>query len=423
MNALARVLIVLAVVVSVCAHAPAEKVTLTLRDGRVFTGQVAEETEFKIVLDVAFSGMTSRMTFARRDIEKIEREPATPEPAPGAPDDANAPGDDNDDDNPADPARAGDQPGGYVIIPAHGGVGVELTADYFKDALNRAINCGAEAAIIHIDSPGGLVAELDKIRDMLDDYEDRITIAFYVDREAFSAAALLCMSSKHLYVGPRASIGAAVAFSGSVGNYKVDAKFNSAFAAKWRGRAEQVGRPGLLVDAMILPEKEVFAEQSSEPWKLADEKPTKRDEGDWKSIDNQREILSLTSVSALATGAADAGAASPHDAAVRLGLSRCEPASFNGERYAASYYASQERNVNTVVATLENYVQVLDTLKDSKNLRQYRERLEKLNRHIGQVSRLYNKHDYVRNIFLLEGVSIDNFLAVQDRIREILREL
>lgn len=37
--------------------------------------------------------------------------------------------------------------------------------------------------------------------------------------------------------------------------------------------------------------------------------------------------------------------------------------------------------------------------------------------------RLYNKHDYVRNIFLLEGVSIDSFLAVQDRIREILREL
>lgn len=417
MNAFARVFIVLMVVVSVCADALSEKVTVTLRDGRVFTGQLAEETEFKIVVDVPFSGITSRMTFAMRDIDTIERESASPAAPTRDDDDETTPGHD-----PAAPGEA-DQIGGYVVIPARGGVGVELTADYFNDALNRAVRAGAEAAIIHIDSPGGLVAELDKIRDTLDAYEDRITIAFYVDREAFSAAALLCMSSEHLFVGPRASIGAAVAFSGSVGNYKVDAKFNSAFAAKWRGRAEQAGRPGLLVDAMILPEKEVFAEQSSEPWKLADDKPTKRDEGDWKSIDNKREILSLTSVSALATGAADASAASPHDAAARLGLSRCEPASFDGERYAASYYASQERNINTVVATLENYVEVLDTLKDSKDLRQYRERLEKLNRHIGQVARLYNKHDYVRNIFLLEGVSIDNFLAVQDRIREILREL
>ncbi|MCA9281180.1 MAG: hypothetical protein H6812_01505 [Phycisphaeraceae bacterium] len=420
MSTFARLVVCVVLALFVCAEALAGKVTVTLRDGRVFTGFVHEETEFKIVLDVPFSGITSRMTFAMRDVDTITREEdkEAGSPVDGG-DGADESGDAPTDDANTDAQRAG----GYVVIPAHGGVGVELTADYFDDVLNRAVRCGAEVAIIHVDSPGGLVAELDAIRDVLDRYEDKITIAFYVDNEAFSAAALLCMSGKHLYIGKRASIGAAVAFSGSVGNYKVDAKFNSAFAAKWRGRAEEVGRPGLLIDAMILPETEVYAEKSTEPWTLSPDKPSKGDGAEWQTLDNKREILSLTHLTATGTGAVNGSADSAHDVAALIGVERNQAASFDGERYAASYYASQERNINTVVAALESYVEVLDTLKDSKDLRQYRERLEKLNRTIGQVSRLYNKHDYVRNIFLLEGVSIDAFRAIQDRIREILRDL
>ena len=186
MSTFARLVVCVVLALFVCAEALAGKVTVTLRDGRVFTGFVHEETEFKIVLDVPFSGITSRMTFAMRDVDTITREDdkETGSPVDGG-DGAGDSGDAPTDDANTDAQRIG----GYVVIPAHGGVGVELTADYFDDVLNRAVRCGAEAAIIHVDSPGGLVAELDAIRDVLDRYEDKITIAFYVDNEAFSAAA------------------------------------------------------------------------------------------------------------------------------------------------------------------------------------------------------------------------------------------
>ena len=58
-----------------------------------------------------------------------------------------------------------------------------------------------------------------------------------------------------MYIGPGARFGAAVGYVwNDSGDASVDAKFNSALAATWRAYAEAHGRPGIVVDAMILPE-------------------------------------------------------------------------------------------------------------------------------------------------------------------------
>lgn len=424
MSSFARLLACCFAVLCLARGASAETVTVTLRDGRAFTGSVHEETEFKIVLNVPFSGLTSRMTFAKRDIESIVREEAAAPTDDDFEDDADDSTDDDlDNDTENDDSADAPRDGGYVVLPAYGGIGVELTAGYFEAALARAVRSGAEAIIIHLESPGGLVSELDAIRDTLDEYEDRIKIAFFVDREAFSAAALLCLSAEHLYVGDRATIGAAVAFSGGVGNYKVDAKFNSAFAAKWRVLAERAGRPGLLIDAMILPETEVYADKSAEPWRLAPERP-RGDEGKaWEIVDSKRAILSLTTTDALATDAADGLASSPGAVAPNLNLEICQPGSFDGDRFSRSYFGEQARNINLVTATLKNFQKDLDEVKKAQNKRQFRARLEELDRHLGQIARLYNKHDYVRNLLRLEGATIEGIRESQEYIRQVLKNL
>ena len=322
-------------------------VRVTLKSGKAVTGTVLEETEYKLVLKTSLSGISFEKTYAKSDMDRVETLSADLDQelaslTKGTP-------------APSETPRSG----GYAIVPARGAIGEELTAGFFEDTLERARREETELVIFHLDSPGGLVYVLDQIRDVLDEYDREMEIAFYIDSECFSAAALLSMSAEHMYVGPGARFGAAVGFSwNDSGNAQVDAKFNSALAATWRAHAEKHGRPGILIDAMILPEVEIYADTSSSPWVLTSDKPESgADEDENEStvvrIDSRRTILSITYEQASDLGAVDGTAPNPAALVREIEIEQPDHVSFDGESHWDAYQKRYRTNTKAVDKAIE----------------------------------------------------------------------
>lgn len=393
-------------------------VDVSLRDGRQFFGQIVEENDFKIVLTVKQGAIAAKMTLARSDIREVRRqnEAARTAPTGGAP---AAAGEDE-----SEPlASAAPGTGGYIIAPMKGAFGEELTAGLFRAVLQRAVEAKAEAVIFELDSPGGLVSELDKVRDVIDSYEGRLKVAVYVQREAFSAAALLCMSSRHFYVGPGARLGAAVAFQeSSTGSKEVDAKFNSAFAARWRALAEKAGRPGILVDAMVLLDRSVYADTSKTPWKLTAREPS-GGSGSIEEIDGPTTILALTEAQAVNSGAADGSAANARDVVSLLGLSHPERRAIDGDAFSRAYAKAYERNMAVIRRAVEDYNDTSEILGDQQNIRKFEQRLREMRSNLQRIIVLYKKYDYVENYFQTRGQSLEDLDRMLRRINDALKEM
>jgi hypothetical protein len=385
---------------------------IQLADGREFFGKVVEEDEYKIVLEIVHGSIRAPMTFAAADIESIERIEKSDESARDELDALRSP----------EVEAEAEEVGGYAIVPAIGGIGEELTAQYFERALLKADNADAELVIFHVESPGGLVYELEAIHDALEAYEGDAAIAFYVDDQAFSAAALLCLSGEHFFVGEGARVGAAVAFSTNSGAAEVDAKFNSAFASTWRGHAERVGRPGELVDAMIVMESELWADQATEPWRLWPSKPDGVG-GELVRIDGERTVLSLTHEQAVATGAADALLAEPRLIALRLDLDEPQHEAFDGESFYRSYSREYTKNIGEARKALRQTDTALKLLGGEKTVRDLKTRLRKIRTNLLRLIRLYESKDYVRNYVDGHGVTTEQMEGIVRSIDDVLRQL
>lgn len=418
------VLFTLAVLIAaerLSARGVGDWVSVALRDGREFSGQVVEETNFKLILNVKQGTIVAKMTIAKSDIRETKLQKSTAD-VTGADKAAPAKLTTPEEDQESMPAAAPGT-GGYIIAPLSGVFGEELTAGFVRAFLQRAVDVKAEAVIFELESPGGMVSELDKIRGVIDEYEPRVKVVFYVKTEAFSAAALLCMSSAHFYVGPGARLGAAVAFhEDSTGSKEVDAKYNSAFAARWRALAEKAGRPGLLVDAMVLLEREVYADTSQTPWKLTAKEPSQGGD-DIQQIDDKTSILSLTEGQAVNTGAADGSAPSARALVEKLGLSNPGRRAVDGEAFARAYHKTYERNMVVIRRAVEDYNDTSEVLGDQQNIRKFEQRLREMRGSLQRIIVLYKKYDYVENYFQSRGQSMEDLDRLLRRINDALKQL
>ena len=142
----------------------------------------------------------------------------------------------------------------YYLIPLHGEVGATILATALEKSLADAALRNPTVVILDIDSPGGLVEEAGKILRVLHHYNPRLRIIALTDKD-LSAAAIITLSVREIYVKPGSTIGAAVSF---VPNKlflppKIEEKFQSAWRAVARGSAEEGRHNPLLADAMIDP--------------------------------------------------------------------------------------------------------------------------------------------------------------------------
>ena len=120
-------------------------------------------------------------------------------------------------------------------------------APYVARSLREAEAQGAVAAILDIDTPGGRIDAAERIADAV--RGSRIPVYAYVNPRAYSAGALIAISSNGIYMRPGGVIGAATPVDGQ--GVKASEKMVSAMRAEFRSLAEQRGLDSRLAEAMV----------------------------------------------------------------------------------------------------------------------------------------------------------------------------
>jgi membrane-bound serine protease (ClpP class) len=115
--------------------------------------------------------------------------------------------------------------------------------------VREAEEAEAAALIVRIDTPGGRLDAVLRMRDVL--LGSRVPTVAYVDRDAFSAGALVAIAAERLWVAPGAVIGAATPVLGD--GSATDEKTVSAVRAVFRATASERGRDPSVAEAMVDP--------------------------------------------------------------------------------------------------------------------------------------------------------------------------
>ncbi len=392
-------------------------VTVFLRDGREFTGRLIEELPHKITIEAVISGIKVEMSFGADEVRSIERYEDEDMP-PARPSDSRDRRD----------ARSDSGEGGWVLVPAHGTIGVELTRNFFETCRDRAVSAGAEVVIFELRSPGGYLYSLDEIYEALHSGKDDIRVVFYVDDACFSAAALLCITSDSFYVGPNASFGSAVVVrdNGSGGTDAVNAKYAAAQASIWRSRTERKGRPGILVNAMMLLETELWADKAMSPWRLHASRPS--GESSAELVVDNRSILSMTASEAVMLGAADDSRDNTEQLIRGLGLKNPDREAISGQDQARTIIRTQQRRIADLDSRIDFINSVLDRIDERVEDRtltadEFRRDLIRVRSGLDRIQREMRQTDYIRFQCLLRGVD-DEFIAEwKTAIDNALRQL
>lgn len=145
------------------------------------------------------------------------------------------------------PASAAAQGAGQVYrVPVTGVVELGL-APFIERSIQEAAAAGASAVILDMDTPGGRVDAAERISDALTDAP--IPVYTLVNRRAFSAGALIALSTDRIYMRPGSVIGAATPVDG--GGQKAPEKIVSAMRSEMRALAEAAGLDPEVAAAMV----------------------------------------------------------------------------------------------------------------------------------------------------------------------------
>jgi membrane-bound serine protease (ClpP class) len=134
------------------------------------------------------------------------------------------------------------------VVQVQGDIDLGL-APYLVRVLDDAEREGATAVVVEINTPGGRLDAALQMRQALLDSPVR-TIA-WVNRDAFSAGALIAIAANEVYMAPGAVIGAATPVT--AGGQAADPKTVSAVRSTFRSTAELRGRDPQLAEAMVDP--------------------------------------------------------------------------------------------------------------------------------------------------------------------------
>jgi membrane-bound serine protease (ClpP class) len=132
------------------------------------------------------------------------------------------------------------------VATVSGAIDLGMTP-YLKRVLREATNADAEAVILDINTPGGRLDAALAIKDAILGAE--VPVIAYVNREAFSAGALIAIAANRIYIAPGGVIGAATPVD-EVGE-KASEKVISAVRTDFKSVAEFRGRDASIAEAMV----------------------------------------------------------------------------------------------------------------------------------------------------------------------------
>src|SRR4051812_6602765 len=134
-----------------------------------------------------------------------------------------------------------------VYCLAVSGVVENGLAPYVARGLREAAAGGAAAVYLDIDTPGGRIDAAERIADAV--RASDVPVYAWVNPRAYSAGALIALSTRSIYMRPGAVIGAATPVDGQ--GTKASEKTVSAMRAEFRSMAEQRGLDPKLAEAMV----------------------------------------------------------------------------------------------------------------------------------------------------------------------------
>ncbi|MDH3205004.1 MAG: nodulation protein NfeD [Gemmatimonadota bacterium] len=131
-------------------------------------------------------------------------------------------------------------------VPLTGVVELGL-APFIERSLDEALAAGAHFVVIDMDTPGGRVDAAERIADAIGDAG--LPVYTLVNRRAFSAGALIALSTDGIYMRPASVIGAATPVDGA--GVKGSEKIVSAMRSEMRALAEAHGVDPEIAAAMV----------------------------------------------------------------------------------------------------------------------------------------------------------------------------
>lgn len=145
-----------------------------------------------------------------------------------------------------------------VIIPFHEDINT-ISGALLKRKFEDAVASGVDVIILDIKSPGGYTHTTFELMEMVLD-ADQVEVVAFIEKEAFSGAALLSLACDKIIMLPRAQMGdAGEIVMGPDGAFRyTEAKSRSALAQKVRDAAAATGRPLALAEKMVDKDMVVF---------------------------------------------------------------------------------------------------------------------------------------------------------------------
>jgi membrane-bound serine protease (ClpP class) len=190
-------------------------------------------------------------------------------------------------------ARAQTRDAGTVVVIPISGTIEPGVGHFLKRAISEAESANATTIILDINTPGGRLDTVLEMRGYILDTE--IPVVAFVNREAFSAGALITIASDQIWMAPGSVFGAATPIDGATGETASE-KTISAVRSVFRATANEQGRDPRIAEAMVDPSVEI------------------------EGLDSSTSLLTLTTEQALEYGYADGVAANRDVLLQELGL-------------------------------------------------------------------------------------------------------
>ncbi len=178
------------------------------------------------------------------------------------------------------------------VVDIHDTIEPGLAA-FLSRTLDEAADRGAEAVVLHINTPGGRVDAALEMKDALVD--SPVPTYAFIKRQAYSAGALIALAADEIWVSPGAVMGAATPVTGE--GQKASEKIVSAMRSAFASTAELRGRKPKIAEAMV--DEDIVIE----------------------GLVKKGKLLTLTAEQALERGFAEGSAQSVRDLLDQKGLS------------------------------------------------------------------------------------------------------
>jgi ATP-dependent protease ClpP protease subunit len=318
------------------AAAPLAADTLIMADGRELEGKLISQSSEKIVFDVHKGSSVLQMVFKPGDVKTVKsgplstpKEAPTPLPTPAAPAKETGPT--------------------YFVIPIRDMIGVYVTAAQFEQALKDVERLKPTVVVLEVDSGGGSTQEAAKIIDLMSKAKDVRFVAYV--KNAISAAAIVSLSCKEIYIEKQATIGGALAYRmTSTMPAEIGEKMQAIWRATCRSSAELGGHQPILAEGMVDQEIEIQIVQK-------DGRPTVAEGHGPTMLKRKGKLLVMTANEAVNCGLAKDIVQNYDDLGTKVGYASWTKPYKNAEaayEKHASEFNSAKRRAEALVANIKD---------------------------------------------------------------------